>query len=106
MVNPEGMVSPETGDPHNPEGSPRHQVGSAGGMTMGHRSPKRRTNTMAAQHAAADPAMAVSTRRLHDSNHSGWWQLSDDPDCRMAGAAVFMLLPGDGETNTTTSGAL
>ena len=44
--------------------------------------------------------MAVGARRLHDSNHSGWWQLM--VMIRLAGwlaLLIFMLLPSDGEEN-------
>ena len=62
---------------------------------------------MAAQHAvAAHPTTGVGTRRLHDSNHSGRWQLMVMiPIAGWLVLLVFMLLPSDsGEKNTTTSG--
>ena len=46
------------------------------------------------------PLLAVSARRLHDSNHSGWWQLMVlIPVAGWLVLLVFMLLPGDEQEN-------
>lgn len=103
MVNPEGMVSPETGDPHNPEGSPRHQ----GRFSWRHDHERHHMPEKAGQTLwllstllLLIPLLAVSTRRLHDSNHSGWWQLMVMiPIAGWLVLLVFMLLPGDSGEN-------
>ena len=46
------------------------------------------------------PLLAVGSRRLHDSNHSGWWQLlALIPVAGWLVLAVFFLLPGEEEDN-------
>ena len=46
------------------------------------------------------PLLAVGARRLHDSNHSGWWQLMlFIPIAGWMVLLVFMLLPGDEKEN-------
>lgn len=46
------------------------------------------------------PLLAVGARRLHDSNHSGWWQLMIlVPVAGWIVLFVFMLLPGDDDAN-------
>ena len=46
------------------------------------------------------PLLAVGARRLHDSNHSGWWQLMIlIPVAGWLVLLVFMLLPGDEQEN-------
>ena len=46
------------------------------------------------------PLLAVGARRLHDSNHSGWWQLMIlVPVAGWIVLFVFMLLPGDEDAN-------
>lgn len=103
MVNPEGRVNPETGDPHNPEGSPRHQ----GRFSWRHDHERHRMPEKAGQTLwllstllLLIPLLAVSTRRLHDSNHSGWWQLMVMiPIAGWLVLLVFMLLPGDSGEN-------
>ena len=77
MVNPEGRVNPETGDPQS-EGSPRH----SGRFSWRHDHERHHMAEKAGQTLwllstllLLIPLLAVSARRLHDSNHSGWWQL-------------------------------
>ena len=51
------------------------------------------------------PLLAVGARRLHDSNHSGWWQLMAlIPVAGWMVLLVFMLLPGDEQDNRYGSG--
>ena len=46
------------------------------------------------------PLLAVGARRLHDSNHSGWWQLlALIPVAGWLVLAVFFLLPSEEEDN-------
>ena len=46
------------------------------------------------------PLLAVGARRLHDSNHSGWWQLlALIPAAGWLVLAIFFLLPGEEEGN-------
>ncbi len=46
------------------------------------------------------PLLAIGARRLHDSNHSGWWQLMIlVPVAGWIVLFVFMLLPGDDDEN-------
>lgn len=46
------------------------------------------------------PLMAVGARRLHDSNHSGWWQLMAlIPVAGWLVLIIFFLLPGDEADN-------
>ena len=46
------------------------------------------------------PLLAVGVRRLHDSNHSGWWQLLVlIPVAGWLVLAIFFLLPGEEEDN-------
>jgi len=46
------------------------------------------------------PLLAVGARRLHDSNHSGWWQLLMlIPVAGWLVLVVFFLLPGEEEDN-------
>ena len=46
------------------------------------------------------PLMAVGARRLHDSNHSGWWQLMAlIPVAGWLVLMIFFLLPGDEADN-------
>ena len=46
------------------------------------------------------PLLAVGARRLHDSNHSGWWQLlALIPAAGWLVLAIFFLLPGEEENN-------
>lgn len=46
------------------------------------------------------PLLAVGARRLHDSNHSGWWQLlALIPVAGWLVLAIFFLLPGEEEDN-------
>lgn len=51
------------------------------------------------------PLLAVGARRLHDSNHSGWWQLMVMiPIAGWLVLLVFMLLPGNEQENRFGSG--
>ena len=51
------------------------------------------------------PLLAVGARRLHDSNHSGWWQLMAlIPVAGWLVLLVFMLLPGDEQENRFADG--
>ena len=46
------------------------------------------------------PLLAVGARRLHDSNHSGWWQLlALIPLAGWLVLTIFFLLPGDDQEN-------
>ncbi|HCA92463.1 MAG TPA: DUF805 domain-containing protein, partial [Alphaproteobacteria bacterium] len=46
------------------------------------------------------PLLAVGARRLHDSNHSGWWQLlALIPVAGWLVLAVFFLLASEEEDN-------
>lgn len=46
------------------------------------------------------PLLAVGTRRLHDSNHSGWWQLMAlIPIAGWLVLLIFFLLPGGEDEN-------
>ena len=46
------------------------------------------------------PLLAVGARRLHDSNHSGWWQLlALIPLAGWLVLTIFFLLPGDEDEN-------
>jgi len=46
------------------------------------------------------PLFAVSARRLHDSNHSGWWQLLVlFPVAGWLVMLIFFLLPGEEDDN-------
>ena len=46
------------------------------------------------------PLLAVGARRLHDSNHSGWWQLlALIPVAGWLVLIIFFLLPGEEEDN-------
>ena len=46
------------------------------------------------------PLLAVGARRLHDSNHSGWWQLLGlVPLAGWLVLVIFFLLPGDETEN-------
>ena len=107
MVNPETgnpeTGNPETGNPDNPEGKPQH----SGGFSWRHDHGHHRTAEKAGQTLwllstllLLIPLMAVSARRLHDSNHSGWWQLMVTiPLAGWLVLLIFMLLPSDGEEN-------
>jgi uncharacterized membrane protein YhaH (DUF805 family) len=46
------------------------------------------------------PLIAVGARRLHDSNHSGWWQLlALIPGAGWLVLLIFFLLPGEEDDN-------
>jgi uncharacterized membrane protein YhaH (DUF805 family) len=46
------------------------------------------------------PALAVTVRRLHDTNHSGWWVLlSLIPLIGPLVLLIFLILPGDSGAN-------
>ena len=46
------------------------------------------------------PLIAVGARRLHDSNHSGWWQLLGlIPVAGWLVMLIFFLLPGEEDDN-------